>query len=140
MGETAPAAAAPIRAFAFALETRGIDKSFGVVHANREIDLKVAKGSIHGIIGENGAGKSTLMNILYGMYAADRGEILIDGQEVKMTSSATAIRRGVGMVHQHFMLVNPFKVLENVMLGAEKGFLLKASIAATRALILRMGE
>ncbi|MEX2518386.1 MAG: ABC transporter ATP-binding protein [Paracoccaceae bacterium] len=125
---------------AFALETRGIDKSFGAVHANRAIDLKVAKGSIHGIIGENGAGKSTLMNILYGMYAADRGEILINGREVNMTSSAVAIRHGIGMVHQHFMLVSPFTVLENVMLGAEQGFLLKASVIATRALIRRMGE
>ncbi|QIE56142.1 ABC transporter ATP-binding protein [Pikeienuella piscinae] len=124
---------------AFALEVRGIDKSFGAVKANRDVRLKVAKGSIHGIIGENGAGKSTLMNILYGMYAADRGEILIDGEEVKMTSSAVAIRHGIGMVHQHFMLVAPFTVLENVMLGAEKDFLLKDSVAATRELIRGMG-
>ncbi len=131
MGGSAPA---------FALEVRGIDKSFGPVHANRDINLQVKAGSIHGIIGENGAGKSTLMNILYGMYQADRGEILIGGEPVRITSSAVAIRSGIGMVHQHFMLVAPFTVLENVMLGAEKDFLLKASVSATRALIERMGR
>ena len=129
------AAAAP-----FALETRGIDKSFGLVHANKSIDLQVRKGSIHGIIGENGAGKSTLMNILYGMYSADRGTILIDGEEVKMSSSAVAIAHGIGMVHQHFMLVQTFSVLENVMLGAEKDFRLASSEDATRKLIAEMAE
>ncbi|MEO1612375.1 MAG: ATP-binding cassette domain-containing protein, partial [Pseudomonadota bacterium] len=124
----------------FALEVKGVDKSFGLVHANKNINLQIAKGSIHGIIGENGAGKSTLMNILYGMYAADRGQILIDGREVRMTSSAVAIQNGIGMVHQHFMLVQTFSVLENVMLGAEKDFRLASSEAATRALIKDMAE
>ncbi|MEL7465257.1 MAG: ABC transporter ATP-binding protein [Pseudomonadota bacterium] len=124
----------------FALEVKGVDKSFGLVHANKNISLQVAKGSIHGIIGENGAGKSTLMNILYGMYAADRGQILIDGRELRMTSSAVAIQNGIGMVHQHFMLVQTFSVLENVMLGAEKDFRLASSETATRALIKDMAE
>lgn len=122
-----------------ALETRKVSKSFGSVRANRDIDLKVGAGSIHGIIGENGAGKSTLMNILYGMHPADSGEILVNGEAVKMTSSAIAIKYGIGMVHQHFMLVSTFSVLENVMLGAEKGFRLNASEASTRALIENMG-
>ncbi|MEM8751897.1 MAG: ABC transporter ATP-binding protein [Pseudomonadota bacterium] len=122
----------------YALEVRGISKSFGTVQANRNIDLKVAKGSIHGIIGENGAGKSTLMNVLYGMHQADEGEILIDGEEVDMSSSAVAIAHGIGMVHQHFMLVQTFSVLENVMLGAEKEFRLAASETAIRELIGRM--
>ncbi|MEM7547160.1 MAG: ABC transporter ATP-binding protein [Pseudomonadota bacterium] len=129
-------AAAP----SYALEVRGVDKSFGLVHANKNINLNVAKGSIHGIIGENGAGKSTLMNILYGMHPADRGEILIDGEAVRMTSSAVAISHGIGMVHQHFMLVQTFSVLENVMLGAEKDFRLASSDVATRALIKRMAD
>ncbi len=133
---TGEGAAAP----SFALEVRGVCKSFGAVRANSDIDLKVAKGSIHGIIGENGAGKSTLMNILYGMNPADSGTILVGGEEVKMTSSAIAIRHGIGMVHQHFMLVSTFSVLENVMLGAEKDFRLAASVVATRALIKRMSD
>jgi simple sugar transport system ATP-binding protein len=121
-----------------ALDVRGVNKHFGPVHANRNIDLTVAAGSIHGIVGENGAGKSTLMNILYGMYAADSGEIWVDGEKAAIGSSADAIAHGIGMVHQHFMLVRPFTVLENVMLGAEKDFTLTESVSATRALIQRM--
>ena len=124
----------------YALETCGISKSFGEVHANRNIDLQISTGSIHGIIGENGAGKSTLMNILYGLYQADRGEILINGEVAKITNSAAAIKHGIGMVHQHFMLVDLFTVLENVMLGAEEDFALTKSVASTRALISRMDK
>lgn len=123
-----------------AIELRRVNKHFGPVHANKDIDLKIAKGSIHGVVGENGAGKSTLMNILYGMHAADSGDILIDGAPVRIASSADAIRLGVGMVHQHFMLVRPFTVLENVMLGAEEGFSLAGSVSATRELIEQMGS
>src|SRR5262245_434063 len=112
-----------------AIELRGIDKSFGAVHSNKNVDLTIAKGSIHGIIGENGAGKSTLMSILYGFYTADRGEILINGQPVRINSSHAAIAAGIGMVHQHFMLVEPFTVLENVMLGAEGGALLRGGVS-----------
>src|SRR5437588_4208329 len=95
-----------------AIELRAIDKSFGAVRANRNVSLSVARGSITGIIGENGAGKSTLMSILYGLYAADSGEILIDGKPVVMRNPRDALRNGVGMVHQHFMLVDTFTVLE----------------------------
>ena len=91
------------------------------------------QGSIHGIIGENGAGKSTLMSILFGFYAADQGEIKIKGQPVKIKSSSDAISHGIGMVHQHFMLVDPFTVLENVVLGAEGGKLIGPALAKARA-------
>jgi ABC-type uncharacterized transport system ATPase subunit len=115
-----------------AIELVGIDKRFGPVHANKNIHLAVAKGSIHGIIGENGAGKSTLMSILYGFYHADSGQILVDGKEIRITDSQTAIQAGIGMVHQHFMLVENFSVLENVMLGVEGGALLKGGETAVR--------
>ena len=88
-----------------AIELIGIDKKFGAVHANKNINLTVARGSIHGIIGENGAGKSTLMSILYGFYQADSGEIRIAGTPVTIRDSQAAINHGIGMVHQHFMLV-----------------------------------
>ena len=102
-----------------AIELRNINKSFGPVHANKDIHLAITAGRVHGIIGENGAGKSTLVSILYGFYAADSGSIHIGGQPVAIRNSADAIARGVGMVHQHFMLVPNFTVLENVMLGHE---------------------
>ncbi|HBF30298.1 ATP-binding cassette domain-containing protein, partial [Rhizobium sp.] len=84
-----------------AIELIGIDKKFGPVHANKNINLTVAKGSIHGIIGENGAGKSTLMSILYGFYQADSGEIKISGETANIKDSQSAISAGIGMVHQH---------------------------------------
>lgn len=121
-----------------AIELAGIDKSFGAVHANKNINLTVAKGSIHGIIGENGAGKSTLMSILYGFYQADSGEILIDGKPVTIRDSQTAIGSGIGMVHQHFMLVENFTVLENVMLGAEGGQLLAKGVSGARIELKRL--
>jgi len=115
-----------------AIELRGIDKRFGTVHANRSIDLVVERGHIHGIVGENGAGKSTLMSILYGFYQADAGEILVNGERVQIAESRDAIRHGIGMVHQHFMLVDVFTVIENVILGAEDGPLLRESVARAR--------
>ncbi|MCP8896713.1 ABC transporter ATP-binding protein [Shinella daejeonensis] len=121
-----------------AIELKGIDKSFGVVHANRTIDLKVRKGTIHGIVGENGAGKSTLMSILYGFYQADRGDILIDGRKRDIRDPNAAIAAGIGMVHQHFMLVENFTVLENIMLGAEESQFLNAGIAKARAELRRL--
>ena len=121
-----------------AVELRGIDKRFGPVHANRAVDLAVRAGTIHGIIGENGAGKSTLMNILYGFYQADAGQILIDGQEVRITGPQDAIRAGIGMVFQHFMLVETFTVLENMLLGAEGGPLLAGGAARARAEVERL--
>src|SRR2546425_12797022 len=107
-----------------AIELIGINKSFGAVRANRDINLEVARGTIHGVVGENGAGKSTLMSILYGFYEADSGEIRINGRLTRFRSSADAIAAGIGMVFQHFMLVEPFTVLENILLGAEGGALL----------------
>ncbi|MEZ5829833.1 MAG: ABC transporter ATP-binding protein [Dongiaceae bacterium] len=123
-----------------AIELRGIDKSFGAVHANKNVNLTIAKGSIHGIIGENGAGKSTLMSILYGFYTADAGEILINGKPVRIHGSHDAIAAGIGMVHQHFMLVEPFTVLENVMLGAEGGALLRDGTAKARSELERLAR
>jgi ABC-type uncharacterized transport system ATPase subunit len=121
-----------------ALCLTNITKRFGTVLANDAIDLQVLPGSIHGIIGENGAGKSTLVSILYGFYAADAGQIEIDGAPVAIRNSADAIAHGIGMVHQHFMLVPTFTVLENVMLGAEGGTLLKVGARATREELLRL--
>jgi general nucleoside transport system ATP-binding protein len=115
-----------------AIELIGIDKSFGPVHANKDVNLRVERGVIHGVIGENGAGKSTLMSILYGFYEADAGEIRINGVPVRIRTSREAIDHGIGMVHQHFMLVPPLTVLDNVMLGAEGGPLLAKGAAAVR--------
>jgi len=112
---------------------RHIDKRFGAVHANRDVHLSVAAGTVHGIVGENGAGKSTLMSILYGFYQADGGEIAIAGRSVKITGSREAIGLGIGMVHQHFMLVDTLSALDNVMLGAEPGWRLNAARAEVRA-------
>ncbi|PTX48917.1 nucleoside ABC transporter ATP-binding protein [Gemmobacter caeni] len=119
----------------FAIELRGISKAFGPVQANKDISIQVAKGSIHGIIGENGAGKSTLMSILYGFYKADAGEIVIDGKVTPIPDSQSAIRAGIGMVFQHFKLVQNFTVLENVILGAEEGGILARSLARARKVL-----
>ena len=123
-----------------AIELQGISKSFGPVQANKDISLQVAKGTIHGIVGENGAGKSTLMSILYGFYNADEGEIFINGQKTAIDNSDDAIHAGIGMVHQHFMLVQPFTVLENVILGAEEGKLLKPSLAKARGVLTELAH
>jgi general nucleoside transport system ATP-binding protein len=101
------------------LELRGITKRFGSLTANDHISLKVEPGQIHSLLGENGAGKSTLMNVLFGLLRPDEGEILIDGEPVNFADSGEAVRRGIGMVHQHFMLVPVFTVAENVVLGFE---------------------
>jgi len=101
------------------LELRGITKRFGALVANDHIDLTIEPGEIHCLLGENGAGKSTLMNVLYGLYKADEGEILLDDQVVHFTGPGDALAAGIGMVHQHFMLIPVFTVAENVMLGHE---------------------
>jgi ABC-type uncharacterized transport system ATPase subunit len=125
--ETAAPVSVPL-----AIELRGISKAFGPVQANKDISIQVACGSIHGIIGENGAGKSTLMSILYGFYKADAGEIYIGGKLTPIPDSQSAIRAGIGMVFQHFKLVQNFTVLENVILGAEGGAMLRGAMAKAR--------
>jgi simple sugar transport system ATP-binding protein len=101
------------------LELKGITKQFPGVLANDHINLTLHKGEILALLGENGAGKSTLMNILYGLYQPDEGEIFINGEKSMVTSPTDAIDAGIGMVHQHFMLIPVFTVAENVMLGEE---------------------
>jgi ABC-type uncharacterized transport system ATPase subunit len=123
-----------------ALELIGIDKRFGAVHANRAVSLSVARGSIHGLIGENGAGKSTLMNIVYGFHAADAGEIRVNGRRVVIGRPRDSIEAGIGMVHQHFMLVDRFTVLENVLLGAEGGALLGRGLGEARTGLEQLGR
>ena len=103
------------------LELRNITKRFGTVLANDHVNIKVEPGTIHAIVGENGAGKSTAMRIAYGFYTADSGEILIDGQVRHIRRPLDAIALGVGMVHQHFMLVATMTVAENIVFGAETG-------------------
>lgn len=103
----------------YILETRGITKHFPGVLANDSVDVKIRQGEIHSIIGENGAGKTTLMNIIYGLIRPDRGEIFYKGKKVEISNPSVAIRLGIGMVHQHFMLVPPFTVWENIILGKE---------------------
>jgi simple sugar transport system ATP-binding protein len=116
-----------------AVRLQAISKRFGAVQANREVSFDIAAGSVHGLVGENGAGKSTLMAILYGYYHADAGSIEIHGQRVQIANSQQAIQLGIGMVHQHFMLVDTLTCLENIMLGAEGGFFLAPSKAKVRA-------
>ncbi len=121
-----------------AIELSGINKRFGTVHANRDINLSIERGTIHGIVGENGAGKSTLMSILYGFYQADSGEIRVNGKPADIKTPNDAIATGIGMVHQHFMLVQNFTVIENVILGVEGEALLKSSIAKARSELQRL--
>src|SRR5438876_10181991 len=110
------AASAPV------LETRGIVKRFGGLVANDHVDVQLFPGEVLALLGENGAGKTTLMNVLYGLTSRDEGEILLDGRVVQFGSPREAIASGIGMVHQHFMLVPPLSVAENLMLGAESTF------------------
>ncbi len=119
------------------LALRGICKSFGSVRANQDVDLTLNKGDILGLLGENGAGKTTLMNVLFGTYAADAGQIEIDGKPVVINDSADAIAHGIGMVHQHFHLVASHSVLENLMVGqkAKHGMLDRVDAAARLAML-----
>ena len=132
--------AAEIGSARHVLELSGINKSFGPVVANKDVNLSVKAGSIHGIVGENGAGKSTLMSILYGFYQADSGTIRIDGREVGIPDSRAAIAHGIGMVHQHFKLVENFTVLENIILGAEEGAFLSSSRRKARLELQRLAK
>ena len=103
----------------YAVQMHGITKRFGSFYALTDVDLDVERGTIHSILGENGAGKSTLMNVLYGLYQADEGEIYINGKKVNIKNPTAAIENGIGMVHQHFMLVENFTVTQNIVLGSE---------------------
>jgi len=105
----------------FAIEMRNITKKFPGILANDSIDFMVESGEIHSLLGENGAGKTTLMNILFGLYRADEGSILINGKKVEIANPKQALQCGLGMIHQHFMLLNRMSVLENVILGHERG-------------------
>ena len=115
-----------------AVRMTGICKRFGAVAANAQVDLQVMAGTVHGIVGENGAGKSTLMSILYGSYQADSGQIEVFGKLVSIRHADDAIALGIGMVHQHFMLVDTLSALENIMLGAEPHWLLQRAQAQVR--------
>jgi simple sugar transport system ATP-binding protein len=123
------------------LELKGITKKFGTLVANDSIDLVVESGEIHSLLGENGAGKSTLMNVLYGLYKADAGQILLDGKPVEFSGPGDAMAAGIGMVHQHFMLIPVFTVAENVALGHEptkRGGVL--DLDAARALVRKISD
>ena len=123
------------------LELKGITKRFGTLVANDAIDLVVESGQIHSLLGENGAGKSTLMNVLYGLYKADAGQILLDGEPAEFAGPGDAMAAGIGMVHQHFMLIPVFTVAENVALGHEptkRGGVL--DLDAARALVRKISD
>lgn len=122
------------------LELKNITKTFGSVVANNDVSIKIRKGTIHAIVGENGAGKSTIMRIAYGFYTADSGEILIDGKPVSIKNPHDAIALGIGMVHQHFMLVDTMTVAENIILGAETGSAANLDLDQANADILKLSN
>src|SRR5437867_2846611 len=124
------------------LQLRGITKEFPGVCANGHVDFDLRRGEVHALLGENGAGKSTLMNVLYGLYRPDEGEIRIGGEPVVLHSSKDAIEHGIGMVHQHFMLIPVMTVAENIVLGnepSENGVLLDYGAARDRVRELSRG-
>jgi simple sugar transport system ATP-binding protein len=122
------------------LELRNITKRFGKILANDRINISIRGGTIHAIVGENGAGKSTAMRIAYGFYAADEGEVVVDGKPYTFTTPHQAIALGIGMVHQHFMLVDPMTVTENIILGAEPGSFASLDIAGAAKRIRALSE
>lgn len=122
------------------LELRNITKTFGDVVANDSVSMKVEPGTIHAIVGENGAGKSTIMRIAYGFYGEDSGEIYFDGKQVDIKDPHVAIDLGIGMVHQHFMLVDTMTVAENIILGAETGSKAHLDIAQAEKEIAKLSE
>src|SRR5205814_1475977 len=122
------------------LELRQISKRFGAVQANDRVSFKVPTGTIHAIVGENGAGKSTAMRIAYGFYTADSGEILVNGEAREIRTPHDAIALGIGMVHQHFMLVEPMTVAENIVLGSEPGNAVSLDLKQAAVEIRRLSE
>src|SRR5579864_9770493 len=121
MQESTVVAPTQEREIPLAVEMRDICKAWPGVVANDHVNLAVRKGEVHALVGENGAGKTTLMNILYGLIHPDSGEIFINGQPAHISGPRDAIRLGIGMVHQHFMLIPPLTVAENIVLGREPG-------------------
>src|SRR5439155_13378124 len=122
------------------IELRNITKRFGAVLANDQVSIKVVPGTIHAIVGENGAGKSTAMRIAYGFYRADSGEILVGGEPRSIHTPHDAIAIGIGMVHQHFMLVDTMTVAENIILGAEPGGIASLDIRGAEKRIRGISE
>ena len=122
------------------LELRNVTKRFGAVLANDHLNITVDSGTIHAIVGENGAGKSTAMRIAYGFYTADSGEILVDDAVREIRAPRDAIALGIGMVHQHFMLVRPMTVTENIVLGAEPGSAVALDLRKAAAAIRGLSE
>ncbi len=122
------------------LELKNITKTFGSVIANNNVSIKIGKGTIHAIVGENGAGKSTIMRVAYGFYTADSGEIFVDGKAVSIKNPHDAIALGIGMVHQHFMLVDTMTVAENIILGAETGGVANLDLDKANADILALSN
>ena len=122
------------------IELKAITKRFGSLVANDSIDLKVDQGEIHAILGENGAGKSTLMNIVYGLVKADSGKIFVENNEVTINEQADALRYGIGMVHQHFMLIPVFTVAENIALGRETSHGVFLSLEEVKKKIKELAE
>ena len=126
-----------------AIDMRNVTKAFPLVTANDDVTFRVEKGEIHALVGENGAGKTTLMNILYGLLRPDRGTVSVNGRAARFSGPGDAIARGIGMVHQHFMLIPPLTVAENVILGKEPstaGFVdRRRANRAVEALSLRYG-
>ena len=122
------------------LELRNISKRFGNILANDRVSITVRGGTIHAIVGENGAGKSTAMRIAYGFYTADNGDVVVDGEPHRFTTPHEAIALGIGMVHQHFMLVEPMTVAENIVLGAEPGSFAALDIAGAAGRIRALSQ
>ena len=122
------------------LSLRGVTKRFGTLTANDHIDLDIVPGRIHCLLGENGAGKSTLMNILYGLLPSDEGSVYIDGVEQHFDNPKQAMAAGIGMVHQHFMLVNVFTVAENIVLGREESTAGVLSMGRARSKVRELSD
>lgn len=123
-----------------AIETKDLCKRFGDVRANDNVSLVVEQGSVHGIVGENGAGKSTLLKMLFGFYQPNSGDLIVNGEPIAFASPSDAMTAGIAMVHQHFMLVEPFTVLENIILGAEGQGLLKHAFVDAKAKLLGLEQ
>ena len=117
------------------LEMKNISKAFSGVYANENVNLAVEKGEIHALLGENGAGKTTLMNILFGIYTADSGEIYWKDKKVEFDSPREAIEQGIGMVHQHFSLVQKMTVLDNIILGLKQEGLFLSRMEARKSIV-----